>query len=166
MGKLEFASKMRERMKRSRLRVIDIARESGLPQPRVSQYATGTRRPSFETVVILARALDWPLQDALHAAGRHDPAASNTQDADIRLAQRLGPIIGRAEPAKRGQIEEALAEMAERMVNFLGDNRASISEPENVHIITDYADVGNRRASRNSQTLQTVASAPVSRYLQ
>ncbi len=106
------------------------------------------RRPGEDNIEQIAAALDWPLQDALHAAGRHRPELdAGAEQIGAELADIMDPL----EPEDRRLVLTQLREWARGLVGILTESRAPASKAgnrthngENIHIIRHYCDVLKR----------------------
>jgi transcriptional regulator with XRE-family HTH domain len=110
---LSFAAWMRETRLQKGLQVSECAYRAGVRQPTWSGWERSpddkTWRPA--TISKIARALDVQRDKALMQARMLPQEAP-----DMEVARRLGPILVRAAPAKRGAILQALEDAAEHLV--------------------------------------------------
>lgn len=121
----EFGAEVRRRRELHDWSRPDLSRQSGVSQqallniengyggPRSGDYPTSKRR----TVIAIARALDWPVDDALHLAG-HDPLADEERarleaPPDALRWRRLGELWARMTASQ----QKALVATATAMVD-------------------------------------------------
>ncbi len=123
-----FGEELRARMRERRMRVGQLAQVSGIAQQQISQYLTTARRPGEDNIEQIAAALDWPLQDALHAAGRHRPELdAGAEQIGAELADIMDPL----EPEDRRLVLTQLREWARGLVGILTESRAPASKAGN-----------------------------------
>ena len=98
MSESDFALELRKRMAGRRIKGAGLAALTGICQPQISDYVIGKHLPSAKNMEKIAAALDWPLQDALHAAGRHMPALDA---AATDIGAQLADIVNRLDPPEQ-----------------------------------------------------------------
>lgn len=127
----------RERRSMSR---SDLARESGLSYPYVSQLETGLRKPSRDAARKIASALGISVEDLERTipsdASNREEVRIAEQNAELLISagsSPLRPVAGSltlstagSSPAKPGSREDLIADMIDLLEEFAPDERLDV----------------------------------------
>ena len=96
---MTFADGMRAERKRQRLSQIDLSNKTGVPQSTISAVESGARKPTEETMVMIAAGLGCTVSDLLGESIKKEPAAMNDDELRTKVIDQISglsdPALGR-----------------------------------------------------------------------
>lgn len=108
---MDFENWLSNEMEKNGWSQSDLARESGLSQAQISRVANGLRPPGNDFCTAVAKALKYPVENVMRAAGLLPSVPESTQqEADLLYLYRSLPANEKADLLRYIRIRLAMSE--------------------------------------------------------